>query len=83
VAVFVGRFSCTTEQSARRLANAMLVAGLDPELSAPRLPGEPWSVIAPADLKPTPANLVELQQTMSDAATRAGAMFLTLQPGEE
>jgi hypothetical protein len=82
VAVFVGRFSCSTEQSARRLANAILVAGLEPELSPPRLPGEPWSVTAPADLKATAANLAELQRTMSDAAALAGAAFLTLQPGD-
>jgi hypothetical protein len=80
VAVFVGYFSCSSEQSARRLANAIEVAGLIAELRPPRLPDEPWRVIAPAELNPTRANLAALQKEMGEAAARAGARFHSLQP---
>jgi hypothetical protein len=80
VAVFVGYFTCSTEEAARRLANTIQVVGLQAQLQPPRLPGEPWKVSAPAELNPTPANLAQLQRTMGEAARRAGARFHTLRP---
>lgn len=75
MAIFVSYFSCSSEESARRLANAVLVAGLQPEVRAPRLPNQPWQVLAPADLEPTAENLADLQQAMVEAASRAGGRF--------
>ena len=72
---FVNRFSCGSEDSARALANVIIVEGLDPRLRPPRLPGEPWLVHAAAELVPTPENLVDLRRAMSDAAGRAGATY--------
>jgi hypothetical protein len=80
VAVFVAHFSCSSEESARRLANAIMVAGLEPELMGPRLPGELWWVTAPADLEATVTNLAELQEAMTEAAVRSGARLHSLQP---
>lgn len=73
--VVTSRFSCGDEHCARRLANALLVAGLLPELHPPRLPGRPWTVVAPAALDASPDSLGDLQQAMADAAERAGAAF--------
>jgi hypothetical protein len=75
MAVFVNHFSCASEQSARRLANAILVAGLRPQLRPPRLPDEGWRVVAAAELQPTLSNLAELQAAMAQAASSAGAKF--------
>jgi hypothetical protein len=75
VAIFVSYFSCSTEEAARRLVNAVLVAGLQPQLRVPRLPNQPWQVVAPADLEPTAENLADLQQAMTEAASRAGGRF--------
>jgi hypothetical protein len=80
VAIFVSYFSCSTEETARRLVNAVLVAGLQPQLRAPRLPNHPWQVVAPADLEPTAENLADLQETMADAASRAGGRFDRCEP---
>jgi hypothetical protein len=80
VAVYVAHFSCTSEESARRLANAIMVAGLEPELTAPRLPHQPWWVAAPAALEATAANLAQLQEAMTEAAVRSGARLHSLQP---
>lgn len=80
--VVVSRFSCPSEPSARALANAILVAGLRPELRPPRLPGEPWRLRAPAELVATPDNLAELRQTMTDAAAHAGAIYEGTDPSE-
>ena len=81
MALFVALFSCDDEESARRLANAILVAGLEPALTPPRLPDEPWRVHAPAELEPTLANLAELHEAMGEAAVRAGARFHSIHEG--
>ena len=73
--VFVNRFSCGSEDSARALANAIIVEGLHPRVRPPRLPGERWLVHAAAQLVPTPENLVDLRRAMSDAAGRAEATY--------
>jgi hypothetical protein len=73
--VFLSVFTCDGEDSARRVANAVLVTGLAPELRAPRLPGEQWQVVAPAELVPTPANLAELREEMQALAERVGATY--------
>jgi hypothetical protein len=78
--VFVYHFSCGSEESARRLANAILVAGLRPRLRTPRLPDEVWVVLAAAELEPTAENLAELHQTMAEAAARAGARLDRREP---
>ena len=73
--VFVNRFSCASEDSARALANAIILVGLHPQLRGPRLPGEPWLVQAAAELVPTPENLLDLREAMSSAAARTGATY--------
>lgn len=73
--VYISRFQCAGEARARSLVNALLVAGLFPELHEPQVPGEPWEVEAPAQLVPTEANLADLRAAMEDAARRAGASF--------
>jgi len=73
--VFINRFTCRGEDSARRLVNALLVAGLYPELHAPQLPTHHWEVIAAVSLVPTRENLDELREDMETAARRAGASF--------
>lgn len=73
--VFVNRFTCRGEESARRLINALLVAGLFPELHAPQLPTHYWEVVAAVSLVPTRENLDELREDMETAARRAGASF--------
>lgn len=78
--VFVNLFSCPSEHSARVLANAIMVAGLRPQLRPPRLPDEPWRVSAPAELVASPAHLSELRETMTDAAERAGARYEGCEP---
>jgi hypothetical protein len=80
--IFVSRFSCLSEHSARVLANAILVAGLRPELRPPRLPGEPWRVWTPAELVATADNVGQLRQAMTDAAARAGATYEGSEPAE-
>jgi hypothetical protein len=80
MAIFVSYFSCSSEESARRLVNAVLVAGLQPQLRAPRLPGQPWQVLAPADLEPTAENLADLEQAMAEAASRSGGHFDGCEP---
>ena len=73
--VFISRFRCEAEGTARSLVNALLVAGLFPELHEPQLPDQPWEVEAPAQLVPTEANLADLRAAMERAAQRAGASF--------
>jgi hypothetical protein len=73
--VFISRFRCETEDAARSLVNALLVAGLLPELHEPQLPGHPWEVTAAAQLVPTDPNLADLRSAMRAAAERAGAVF--------
>ena len=73
--VYVNRFTCREEDSARRLINALLVAGLYPELHAPQLPTHSWEVVAAVSLVPTRENLDELRKDMKTAARRAGASF--------
>jgi hypothetical protein len=80
MAIFVIYFSCSSEESARRLVNAVLVAGLQPQLRAPRLPDQPWQVLAPADLEPTAENLADLQHAMAEAASRSGSRFDGCEP---
>ncbi len=71
----MSRFRCATEEAARSLVNALLVAGLYPELHAPGLPDHPWEVVAPAQLVPTEPDLADLRAAMQAAAERAGAAF--------
>jgi hypothetical protein len=73
--VFLSRFRCQDEDSARRLVNVLLVAGLLPELHAPRLPGDSWEVVAAAELVPTPDNVADLRRDMESAARRARVSF--------
>jgi hypothetical protein len=73
MAVFIYHFSCSSEESARSLANGILVVGLRPRLWTPRLPDELWVVLASAELEPTAENLADLHQAMAEAAARAGA----------
>ena len=73
--VFVNRFTCEGEESARKLVNALLVAGLYPELHAPQLPTHQWEVVAAVSLVPTRENLEELREDMELAAGRAGASY--------
>jgi len=73
--VYVNRFTCQEEESARRLVNALLVAGLYPELHAPQLPTHNWEVVAAVSLVPTRENLEELREDMERAASRAGASY--------
>jgi hypothetical protein len=74
--VFISRFRCATEDSARGLVNAILVTGLLPELHEPQAPGQPWEVAAPAELEATEANLTELRAVMRQAAERTGTSFV-------
>ena len=73
--VYVNRFTCHGEESARRLVNALLVAGLFPELHTPQLPTHHWEVVAAVSLVPTRENLDELREDMETAARRAGASY--------
>ncbi len=73
--VFVNRFTCQGEESARRLVNALLVAGLFPELHAPQLPPHYWEVVAAVPVVPTRENLNELREDMETAPRRAGASY--------
>lgn len=73
--VYINRFSCESEDSARRLVNTLLVAGLYPELHSPQLPGHAWQVVAPVSVVPDRLNLAELHEDMTTAADHAGAVF--------
>jgi len=73
--VFVSRFRCDSEGTARGLANALLVAGLYPELREPPFPRQPWDVAVLAQLEPTEDNVADLRETMAEAARHAGASF--------
>jgi hypothetical protein len=78
--VLVSRFRCDSEESARRLVNAVRVAGLDTRLWPPRGPGEGWRVTVPAELVPTAANLEALRDEMEAATRRAGAVYEVCEP---
>jgi hypothetical protein len=78
--VFISRFHCASEDSARRLVNALLVTGLYPDLHEPRAPDQPWEVAAAAELEATEANLAELRAAMHQTARRAGAVFMGCDP---
>jgi hypothetical protein len=73
--VFISRFRCATEDTARRLVNSLLVAGLNPELHEPQTPDEPWEVDAPAELVASEANLADLRTAMRQTAERTGTAF--------
>jgi hypothetical protein len=73
--VFISRFRCATEDTARRLVNTLLVAGLYPELHEPRTPDQAWEVAAPAELVASEANLADLRTAMRQAAERTGTAF--------
>lgn len=73
--VFISRFRCASEGSARSLVNTLLVAGLYPELHEPPVPDQPWEVAAAAQLLATETNLAELRVAMLEAAERSGASF--------
>ena len=73
--VYINRFTCAGEESARRLVNALLVAGLYPELHAPQLPTHHWEVVAAVSLVPTRENLQALRDDMERAAGQAGASY--------
>jgi hypothetical protein len=73
--VFISRFRCASEDTARHLMNVLLVAGLYPELHEPPAPDQPWEVAAPAELVPSEANLADLQTAMRQAAQRTGTAF--------
>lgn len=74
--VFISRFRCASENSARSLVNSLLVTGLYPELHEPQVPGQAWEVAAPAELEATEANLADLRAAMRQAAERSGAAFV-------
>jgi hypothetical protein len=78
--VFISRFRCASEDSARRLVNALLVTGLYPDLHEPQAPGQPWEVAAAAELEATEANLADLRAAMQQVARRSGATFLGCDP---
>jgi len=73
--VFISRFRCANEDTARHLVNALLVAGLYPELHEPRAPDQTWEVAAPAELVASEANLADLRTAMRQAAERTGTAF--------
>ena len=73
--MFVNRFTCDGEDCARKLVNALLVAGLFPELHAPRIVTQQWEVVAAVSVVPTQDNMDELRADMEDAAVRAGASY--------
>ena len=78
--VFISRFRCANEDSARRLVNALLVTGLYPELHEPLAPDQPWEVAAPAELEASEANLTELRTAMQQVGRRSGATFVGCDP---
>ena len=78
--VFISRFRCASEGSARGLVNSLLVTGLYPELHEPPAPGQPWEVSVPAEMEATEANLADLRAVMRQAAERNGAAFVGCDP---
>jgi hypothetical protein len=73
--IYVGRFRCATERSARGLVNSLLVVGLLPDLREPVVPEQPWEVAAEVELVPTEDNLSDLDDAMREVAQREGATF--------
>jgi hypothetical protein len=81
--VFVSRFRCATEDVARSLVNALLVAGLYPEVHEPASADQQWEVTAPAELVPSEPNLADLRADMRALAERSGAAFDGCDPETE
>lgn len=68
-------FDCPDEQSARWLANALLVEGLSPTVLPPDDGSGAWHVMVSASLVPTFEAVAELREAMEAAARKAGAEY--------